>query len=114
MAPDQGGTLSARSRGAVSPGLAVEEPATEPPEPPLGLQDPGATLPGVPAELSPLPLCTEPEPGAFRLDVPVEEGLGPEGELQTLLSHQGLPHSGCLPVSRSNPKASVYISWLPK
>lgn len=40
-------------QGAVSPGLTVEEPATEPPEPPLGFLGPGATLPGAPSPSSP-------------------------------------------------------------
>lgn len=40
-------------QGAVSPGLTVEEPATEPPEPPPGFLGPGATLPGAPRPSSP-------------------------------------------------------------
>lgn len=74
------------SRGQHS-GLTVEEPATEPPEPPPGFLGPGATLPGAgPARASPTPLCTpESERGTLSRSPLRRRGSTLEGKLQTLL-----------------------------
>ena len=108
MAPDRGGTPNARSRGG-----SVSRPGGG-----GGREGAARASAGLAAPWGNLAGCTLPS-SPHSLSAPRSLSRGKrgstlEGKLQTPLSNQCLAQTDCLPALLSNPKASVYINWLPK